>query len=203
MISNRARATSAAPPYFKCFTNPHTNQGYLDGAFYHNNPVWVAFREHQLIWSDISSLHPDILLSIGTGRTESSPPRSVDFQQRDPKTYTEQIWSTVDSSVKHLLNCDKRWTQFSEAMIQTRGSEGTPRNYIRMNLQLGFEVPPLDSIQCLPLLQQEVRQILHKNRKATEEIAHRLVASTFFFEKERLIIREGDHQFACEGWFIY
>lgn len=88
-------------------------------------------------------------------------------------------------------------------MIQTRGSEGTLRNYIRMNLPLGFEVPPLDSIQCLPALQQEVRQILHKNKKATEEIAHRLVASTFFFEKERLIIREGDHQFACEGWFIY
>lgn len=199
MIFNRARATSAAPPYFKCFTDPHTNQGYLDGAFYHNSPVRVAFQEHQLIWSDISSLHPDILLSIGTGRTKSPSLRSVDCQQRDPKTYTEQIWSTVDSSVKHLLNCDKRWTQFIEAITQTRGSEGKPRNYIRMNLPLSFAVPPLDAIQCLPALQQEAQQILHKNKKATKEIAHRLVASTFFFEKERLIIQEEDRQFACKG----
>ena len=62
-----ARATSAAPTYFKPFVNDRTHRGYLDGAIYHKNPVEVANDERRLIWPDERDLHPDILLSIGTG----------------------------------------------------------------------------------------------------------------------------------------
>lgn len=63
-----ARATSAAPSYFKPFVNPRTKQGYLDGAIYHNNPVDVANDERKLIWPEEAGHHPDLMLSIGTGR---------------------------------------------------------------------------------------------------------------------------------------
>ncbi|KAH8665171.1 hypothetical protein BGZ60DRAFT_379045 [Tricladium varicosporioides] len=199
-IWEAARATSAAPPYFKHFTNPHTNQGYLDGAFYHNNPIWVAFREHQLIWSDVGSLHPDILLSVGTGCCTSSPVPSGPTKARDPKTYTEQIWGIVDSSIKHMLNCDRRWEQFCDVMIRP-GSEGTPRQYIRANPELSFPVPALDDIESVPKLRQEVQKIMKrpKNKEWLRDMAYRLVASTFFFEKDHVSIREEEDQFACKG----
>ena len=62
-----ARATSAAPTYFKPFVNSRTHQGYLDGAIFHNNPVEVANEERKLLWPEDAGMHPDVLFSIGTG----------------------------------------------------------------------------------------------------------------------------------------
>ncbi|EXA34391.1 hypothetical protein FOVG_14373 [Fusarium oxysporum f. sp. pisi HDV247] len=44
-----ARATAAAPPYFKPYEKAETKKMYLDGALYHNCPVWVAHHEKRLI----------------------------------------------------------------------------------------------------------------------------------------------------------
>ncbi|OBT75280.1 hypothetical protein VF21_05669 [Pseudogymnoascus sp. 05NY08] len=56
-----ARATSAAPPYFKPY------KGYHDGVLgAHNNPVNLALREQDLIW-DRKGKQPDFVLSLGTG----------------------------------------------------------------------------------------------------------------------------------------
>lgn len=67
-IWEAAAATSAAPPYFKSFTHSATDLTYLDGALYYNNPVKVIQRERKFLWPDVADLHPDILLSIGTGQ---------------------------------------------------------------------------------------------------------------------------------------
>jgi predicted acylesterase/phospholipase RssA len=64
-------ATSAAPSYFKPFTNEKTKRVYLDGALYYNNPVEVANRERMLIWPDVAEKHPDVILSLGTGQNAS------------------------------------------------------------------------------------------------------------------------------------
>lgn len=66
-VWHAAAATSAAPGYFKEFWHEATNTQYLDGAFYHNNPVQVALREAKLLWPDCSNKPPDLLLSVGTG----------------------------------------------------------------------------------------------------------------------------------------
>jgi predicted acylesterase/phospholipase RssA len=63
-----AAATSAAPPFFKPFTHERTSRSYLDGAIYHNNPIRALNRERKYVWPDVAEHHPDLLLSIGTGR---------------------------------------------------------------------------------------------------------------------------------------
>lgn len=63
-----ARATSAAPPFFKAFEHEASKQVYHDGAIYYNNPVKVAYNERKILWPDIAKNEPDILLSIGTGQ---------------------------------------------------------------------------------------------------------------------------------------
>lgn len=67
-----AAATSAAPGYFKEFYHQSTGMGFLDGALYHNNPVNVANRERKYLWPDVANARPDLLLSIGTGRSSST-----------------------------------------------------------------------------------------------------------------------------------
>ena len=70
-IREAARATSAAPTFFKPFVNPRTKEGFLDGAVYHNNPVRIANYESKLLWPEAEERHPDILLSIGTAHHDS------------------------------------------------------------------------------------------------------------------------------------
>ncbi|KAM3066396.1 hypothetical protein ACMFMG_012086 [Clarireedia jacksonii] len=61
-----ARASSAAPPYFKPF------RGYQDGGLGgHNNPINLALWEQDLIWKR-SQKQPDIVLSLGTGYTNKT-----------------------------------------------------------------------------------------------------------------------------------
>ncbi len=67
-IWEAAAATSAAPSFFKPFRSPSNGRLYLDGALYHNNPVRVAWRERKLLWPDVSSKHPDVFVSLGTGQ---------------------------------------------------------------------------------------------------------------------------------------
>ncbi|KAF1349168.1 hypothetical protein BDV97DRAFT_370365 [Delphinella strobiligena] len=45
-IWEAARATSAAPLYFRPFSHPTTKQSYHDGGIYHNNPINVAEQTH-------------------------------------------------------------------------------------------------------------------------------------------------------------
>lgn len=64
-----AAATPAAPTYFKPFHHVlGTGRSFIDGALYNNNPVKIAQKERRLLWPEVSKKHPDVLLSIGTGR---------------------------------------------------------------------------------------------------------------------------------------
>ena len=71
-----AAATSAAPSYFKPFIRD--GRTYLDGAINHNNPVIVAKRERRLLWPDVESRHPDIFLSLGTGRNAADTDKKLE-----------------------------------------------------------------------------------------------------------------------------
>jgi predicted acylesterase/phospholipase RssA len=61
-----ARATSAAPTYFKPFHHEVSKQTYSDGGICHNNPVAIAEDERKLIWPAQQDEEPDIVVSIGT-----------------------------------------------------------------------------------------------------------------------------------------
>ncbi len=184
-----ARATSAAPPYFKHFTKNETKNGYIDGALYHNNPVNVAHHERMLIWKDVGNKQPDIFLSIGTGDQES-PPRP----DRIRKTFVGQLWDMGSSRVESILNCTKIWNDFRIDVVS-----GPYRNrYIRLNPNLGSKVPKLDDVGQLQDVQQATNDQL-KTDPQIIQVAHRLIASTFFFERIDASIRERDGSYECDG----
>ena len=70
LVWEAAAATTAASPFFKAFDHHASKRRYLDGAYFNNNPVYVAHLERRLLWPDVAKQEPDILLSIGTGQDE-------------------------------------------------------------------------------------------------------------------------------------
>jgi hypothetical protein len=194
----------------------------LDGALYHNNPVWVAHHERKLIWSDVSAQQPDIFLSIGTGhhgpnnreRTletrrlrrstdGSNSPEHVpqpDAQTRPTSKllpFTGQLWNTAAGRLDNILNCTKIWDNFRLDILEPYS--GNRRRYVRLNPDLRFKVPSMDEVDQLNNLRSSAAKEMQNNIKI-REVAHRLIASTFFFEKVDSSTKESQDSFECKGW---
>ncbi|KAF2096172.1 FabD/lysophospholipase-like protein [Rhizodiscina lignyota] len=220
------RAASAAPGYFKPFVKKETQEGYLDGALYHNNPVRVAYHESKLLWLDVAEYQPDILLSIGTGhngeettgtaepyerrwrRAEiisdiivTPSPRERKFRLAEWIKGTElgQSLSVMINRVDNILNSDQAWEDFKKDVLPSKNSPDS-RRYQRINPKLGFRPPNLDDKRQLDLLQATVRVKLQEEErylKKISRVAHQLVASSFYFE--RLSVHKEDDGYHCWG----
>jgi len=215
-----ARATSAALPFFKAFEKADTRSSYIDGGLYHNNPVWVAHHERKLIWGDVAGAPPDLLLSVGTG-TNTSDQDSNSSQSRlplaegqasspkpkarPPKTsgFLPRLMVNVGiERIENLLRCNDTWRDF---MAENTGSDydvnDNHRRFIRINPDLRSDVPKLDQVKELNSLEKAAAKYLAQNRTRIREVAHRLIASTFFFEKRRGSVKQlaNSGGFECEG----
>lgn len=206
----RARATSAAPSYFKTFRSKRSRRGYLDGALYHNNPVRVADLERRLIWPDTEFFPPDILLSIGTGcnsttRQEAQNSLHYRHQKSDPipsrsnpaigsaqqnvfeeirkTTHVSKIIKLMKTRVENILDTEMSWLEFMSDAA-SRGNEDARTRYRRINPNLGGDPPKLDDVQMIPHLRLHMHQIKkHADfQRQIREVARQLVASSFYVE---------------------
>ncbi|KAL8765647.1 MAG: hypothetical protein Q9209_007327 [Squamulea sp. 1 TL-2023] len=205
-----ARATSAAPTYFKSLKSTRNNHGYLDGALYHNNPVRVADLERRLIWPETDDLPPDILLSIGTGCNDAihnevqrnaglsrqkrpamgsrpsstivSGPRHI-FTRRHKKSQPRKwIIDVLVNRIGNILDTEMRWLTFmSEA---ARGDELNRLRYHRINPNLREDPPKLDEVKKLPHLRKLMNYVMKEQgfQNQVGQVARRLVASSFYVE---------------------
>jgi hypothetical protein len=58
------------------------------------------------------------------------------------------------------------------------------QRYIRINPDLGENVPRLDDVSMMEEVERKTSRYLKQNRELVKETAHRLIASTFFFETD-------------------
>lgn len=209
----RARATSAAPSYFKAFRSKRNSRGYLDGALYHNNPVRVADLERRLIWPDTEFSPPDILLSIGTScnntiRQEAQDRLRFPLRANDPTlrsgvgenqygkpkgvrkrtTQMSKIINIMKNRVENILDTEMTWLMFmSDA---ARGKEDSRTRYRRINPSTGKDPPRLDDTKMLPNLRAGIQSIMKYGdlQKQIGETARHLVASLFYLEVPHLPI---------------
>lgn len=191
---HRARATSAAPSYFKPFRSERSRRGYLDGALYHNNPVRVADLERRLIWPDSKFSPPDILLSVGTSCNSTTSQEAQkclpsggtqeNMSKKVPKnTRMGKVIKILKNRVENILDAEIAWLEFmSDA--DARGHEDATKRYWRINPNLMKDAPALDDVEKLPFLRRRMHQIMkHADfQKQIGEIARRLVASSFYLE---------------------
>lgn len=205
----RARATSAAPSYFKTFRSEHSRRGYLDGALYNNNPVRVADLERRLIWPDTEYSPPDILLSIGTGCNNTTRLEAVNtlhYRRREPDFLPtrsssavvgthhnefEKIRKTTEMSkviellknrVENILDTEMSWLKFMSD--GARGDEEAKSRYWRINPNLQEAPPKLDDVKMVPYLRSKMNRIMWQTvfQKEIGEVARQLVASSFYVD---------------------
>lgn len=172
------RATSAATSYFKPFENERTGLKYIDGALYYNNPIRVANQERKLLWPDVESQPPDIVLSIGTSFAAETKSTANKLTSWMKPNFFQVAFNRFDN----ILDAQNAWDQFYEEVREPSSTVG--QRYIRLNPELQKKVK-LDKVDELPWLREAVRGILRtpKWKFETKMVAHRLVASSFFFEK--------------------
>ncbi|KAF2188984.1 hypothetical protein K469DRAFT_684250 [Zopfia rhizophila CBS 207.26] len=220
-----ARATSAAPTFFRPFVNSRTKEGYFDGAVFHNNPVRIANYESKLIWPDVEECHPDLLLSIGTGHNGADTDGCPDTSQIDRRRFHNRgapsegkpverrrpipaLWAFPEVNswlnvlfrrVDNILDSESIWKSFRSDVLGT-SSQMQMHRYTRLNPQLGFPAPKMDDKSELEKLYEDVRERLATPmmQRRILRIAHRLIASSFHFEKAGPR-READDHYIVQG----
>ena len=220
----RARATSAAPSYFRPFVNKETNETFLDGAVYYNNPCKVAYHESKLIWHDVADRHPDILLSIGTGHNSEDSPGSAEPRKRlqkaaklvaDDKVSIQtrrnqgfgswfknvalaQFLQIMVNRVDNILSAEQIWREFRVSVDDSHGRDG--HRYMRISPKLGFRPPRLDEKEQIERLSYTVIEKLKGSayQLTIAKIVHRLIASCFYFEK-RGSPQNCNGYYSCKG----
>jgi len=73
------------------------------------------------------------------------------------------------------------------------------RRFIRINPDLRSKVPRLDAVDELNRLEKAASENLHTNSAKLKEVAHRLIASSFFFEKDPGSVRPTNSGYECTG----
>ncbi|KAI0474210.1 hypothetical protein F4859DRAFT_521928 [Xylaria cf. heliscus] len=175
-----ARATSAAPRYFKSFHHEASQKTYIDGAVLHNNPVRIADSERKSICPENQA--PDLFLSIGTG---SSPSLSrVGSEKMNPPrkgilSHGRYLYGIMRSTLEQTLDCEKAWDDFIGGVI-TSLSTSLDSRFVRINPDVG-EIPALDDKGEIASLRARARGALEGDERIPD-IAKQLVASSFYFD---------------------
>ena len=175
-----ARATSAAFPHFKIFKKPEGDRGLCDGGVYHNCPVQVASTESRLIWDDVGE-HPDILLSLGTGYDPDAKRAKPSFSRRQKRHshMFKEAKGLVNAYLQTINDTQTTWDTFvRESATRCRESPELESRYIRLNPRLSGDVPKLDERGKVDELERLVDAWVPEAR----EVAHRLIASCFYFK---------------------
>lgn len=152
---------------------------------------------------------PDILLSIGTGMTSrdstSQPfhrgsslyvdgenssglkPKLKDLKGNSRTFLPRDLWDIVMHRFNSALKCEEIWTRFkSETSTASRENlVNNDRRYIRINPDLRSTVPELDAVTEMKTLEKAAGTYLEQNWGKILEVGHRLIASSFYFEREK------------------
>ncbi|CZR55716.1 uncharacterized protein PAC_05604 [Phialocephala subalpina] len=163
-----ARASSAAPPYFKSF------QGFQDGGLGgHNNPINLALWEQDTIWCR-QKKQPDIVLSLGTGFKRTSDPDSESTQK--PSFFQGRCVPRLFRSFLNFFVGETRWQELQNSLpVHARN------RYHRMNVEFYGDEPDLDDLQVMPNLSRQAT-IQALSNDDVQRCADNLLASLFYLE---------------------
>ena len=196
-------ASLANPVYFRPFA--FHGKTYLDGGLRSPNPSAIADRERRLIWPDAGE--PDLFLSLGTGQnriavldklSSRSKDSIIDASGPDPTQSNEDARKASKKRFRRadeILEAEIAWQNFRSSAV-TGKSEAKGRRFIRFNPDLDRDPPAQDSKSDLENLQLTVRKRLQTPHRlaALRNVAHRLIASSFYLESPSIAHRERSEQ---------
>lgn len=191
----------------------------MDGAIYYNCPVRVAEHERKLIWEEVSDWPADILLSLGTGLSSSEvQEREHDSNRKyfdaDPHKNTARhgdvdgwrgLFRTIKGMIDDQLDCEKTWEDYctQAPLPKAAHHDESNRRYFRINLTFPGTKPRLDDVSDLQGLEEEANRLVKSPSVKYEiiEVAHRLVASCFYFQRTKCNAGRKIGSYECTGDF--
>ncbi|KAI1773204.1 FabD/lysophospholipase-like protein [Hypoxylon cercidicola] len=133
------------------------------------------------------------------GASQSKEPSG--YVIRDPKTPMLVSFNNPVPSQTDKLNdqrqCDRTWNRFMSSGAMK--DEAVRQRYMRICPELLTKLPKFDDVQKMEALEQETAEVLRQNHQDVVEAAHRLVASTFFFEKDAGSVKQSPSGYTCTG----
>lgn len=187
---------------FKPFCHEPSKQVYTDGAIYHNNPIQIADKERKLIWPDLENEYPDIVVSVGT----SYNPAARSFAEKTLSPLSPRLGvyrhgkSLMKIAIDHIasgLDSEKIWHSYMNVLHPTPDQKA---RYIRINPQLKENPPAMDEVERLPYIKEVVREMLSTD-VSIQNVALRLVASSFYFERSHAVELASDGSVRIKGLF--
>ena len=193
-----ARATSAAPRMFKPICHKPSNQVYIDGAVYYNNPMEIADRERKLIWNDLYCDTADIVLSVGTCWNPDAKRKDEDrpsTSRRGILAHGKSLYNIMHDVVASTTDSERAFQKYMSILSLTPTQR---ERYVRLNPPLKSLPPKLDEIKKLEWLQEYVR-LLMADSIEVKKVAKQLVATCFYFEQSETPKPNGDGTITCKG----
>ncbi|KAL9077890.1 MAG: hypothetical protein Q9157_003189 [Trypethelium eluteriae] len=176
-----ARATSAAP----IPAHIPAHGAFQDGGLKHNNPINLALTEMRAIWP--TSPCPDVVLSLGTGMTETQSPVAPHFRHVLNDGFIPRLYRSFMSS----FDGESVWRD-----LQNRLDERAKRDYFRFNLEMK-DTPLIDDTSRMTEFRQSV-SAQPATREHCHDVTIALLVSCFFFELEAVpCFDKGAYR--CEG----
>lgn len=91
---------------------------------------------------------------------------------------------------------EKIWDKY---VSQHTANDTDHSRHLRLNPELFTELPKFSDITKIDELEQRTQDAIRRNPGVILEAAHRLIASTFFFETDPGSVKQTDEGFTCSG----
>lgn len=211
-----ARATSAAPGYFKPFIKGPDEL--TDGGILHNNPIEIAMEEvRRLASAENLAMKPDIVLSLGTGLPKKgsmvedsditvrslgalrgSLPGLLTARAQAKFSLLRMAFTMVKNQVRLNLDCERRWDYFCNEFA---GDPDWRARMHRLNPDLLTEPPVMDKVGEVDSLYDKAKNwvALGKTKDHISNIACILIASSFYFERSDHVSRGQNSYYQLHG----
>jgi hypothetical protein len=107
--------------------------------------------------------------------------------------------------MESTLDSELAWRDFVADVFGANNSDVNCQRYIRLNPDLKSDVPSIDAKKDLKSLQDRTIDELSSsaNKRLIRSIAHRLIASSFYFEKMTPKEIHASESFVCSGMLVY
>jgi hypothetical protein len=123
------------------------------------------------------------------------------FLKQPFNDYTILLTSEQVSRIDSILNAETAWSDFCDDISLSSSENINKPRYIRLNPDLGYDAPSLDDTKRLSTLQIDTEKILRSPAisKEIDDIASRLIASLFYYERKTGPRHNKDNYISCLG----
>jgi hypothetical protein len=135
-------------------------------------------------------------MSKGPGKSLSRDSSSGSRDSPRKKWRRPYLIEALLNRIDNILDCERAWNNFLADTIQSSDLKEPYSRYQRLDLDLRSEPPRLDEKDKLDQLRATVQKSL-KEKKEIEKIqlvARQLVASSFYFDKDKIPVIEYDNK---------